>query len=88
MVRKPGLFGWGKSGFRIEIWRVGTWYHWKADSHDYVDASSGSQLPDEYRRFWKEPAEKEPPAKMPATRPAQTESPPREPPGKAPSAPR
>jgi serine/threonine protein kinase len=57
-VIKPGVFGWGKIGARIEIWRVGTWYHWKVrteTSREFEDSGSDPQLPWEYRRFWKEP---------------------------------
>jgi tRNA A-37 threonylcarbamoyl transferase component Bud32 len=57
---KPGFFGWGKSGAKIEIWRVGTWYHWKVATRDReydtekYDAPA-PQLPEELRRFWNEP---------------------------------
>jgi hypothetical protein len=55
MVRQ-GLLGWGKNGARFEIWREGTWYRWKIHSvWDYHDTAP--ELPDEYRRFWKEPTE-------------------------------
>jgi predicted Ser/Thr protein kinase len=54
---RPGFFGWGKYGVRIEIWRVGAWYHCKVSTREYGNYSFGPQLPDEYRRFWKEPAE-------------------------------
>jgi serine/threonine protein kinase len=53
---RPGLLGWGKNGARFEIWREGTWYRWKIHSvWDYDDTAL--KLPDEYRRFWKEPKE-------------------------------
>jgi hypothetical protein len=51
--------------YRIEIWRVGQinpWYHWKESypgtSSVPVDVtpSSGPELPEKFRRFWKEPA--------------------------------
>jgi hypothetical protein len=55
MVRQ-GIVGWGKNGARFEIWREGTWYRWKIHSvWDYDDTAP--ELPDEYRRFWKEPTE-------------------------------
>ena len=61
-VIEPGLFGWGKVGARIEIWRIGTWYHWKVRTDvsakelpDVDDTGSRQELPWEYRRFWKEP---------------------------------
>lgn len=50
----PGFFGWGKEGARIEIWRVGTWYHWRVQTRGYEDSSRAPQLPEEYRRFWKD----------------------------------
>lgn len=56
---RPGFFGWGKSGANIEIWRVGSWYHWKVVTRGFDHSSSGPQLPEEYRRFWKEPEGKE-----------------------------
>jgi hypothetical protein len=50
----PGFFGYGKSGARIEMWRVGTWYHWKVQARGNTDSSSAPQLPIAYRRFWRE----------------------------------
>ena len=60
-----GMFAVGDYGYRIEIWRVGQinpWYHWKeldpsiADFHaDRIKPSSGPELPERLRRFWKEP---------------------------------
>ena len=52
----PGFFGWGKEGARLELWKVGTWSHWKVSARGNTDIGSAPQLPDEYRRFWKEPA--------------------------------
>jgi hypothetical protein len=52
---RPGFFGWGKNGADIEIWRVGTWHHWKVRTRGFEESSSGPDLPEEYRRFWKEP---------------------------------
>jgi tRNA A-37 threonylcarbamoyl transferase component Bud32 len=49
----PGFFGWGKDGARIELWRVGSWYHWKVQARGYEYSTSAPQLPVEYRRFWK-----------------------------------
>ena len=57
----PGFFGWGKEGARLELWRVGTWYHWKTQlttGQEYSE--SAPQLPKEYQRFWKESPEKVP----------------------------
>lgn len=69
---RPGFFGWGKNGADIEIWRVGTWFHWKVRTRGFEDSSRGPELPEKYRgfehsspgpdlpeqyhRFWKEPA--------------------------------
>lgn len=55
-LARSGFFGWGKNGADIEIWRVGTWYHWKVRTRGYEDSSRGPELPEEFRRFWKEPA--------------------------------
>ncbi len=58
-AREPGFFGWGKEGAHLELWRVGTWYHWKVQTRgEQADSHSDPQLPLAYRRFWKEPAEK------------------------------
>ena len=79
MVRKEGwtnaelvrsnFFGWGKGGARIEVWRVGTWYHWSVQANlpanpenpfpgagitTVVDTGSAPEPPKEYRRFWNE----------------------------------
>jgi hypothetical protein len=51
---RPGFFGWGKDGASIEIWRVGAWYHWKTQTRGFQDSSRAPQLPEGYRRFWKE----------------------------------
>ena len=48
----PGFFGWGKDGARIELWRVGSWYHWKVKARGCEHSESAPQLPAEYRRFW------------------------------------
>jgi hypothetical protein len=52
---RPGFFGWWKTGARIELWRVGTWYHWnvKVRTRGYEYSASDPQLPAEFRRFWK-----------------------------------
>lgn len=55
----PAFFGWGEHPVRIELWRVGKWYHWKVDVRGYGDSSRAPQLPEPYRRFWKEPASNE-----------------------------
>jgi serine/threonine protein kinase/ankyrin repeat protein len=51
----PGFFGWGEHPVRVELWQVGAWYHWKVDVRGYGDSSRAPQLPEPYRRFWKEP---------------------------------
>ena len=50
----PGFFGWGKDGARIDLWRVGSWYHWRVHSRGIEDSGSAPQLPENYRRFWTE----------------------------------
>jgi tRNA A-37 threonylcarbamoyl transferase component Bud32 len=50
---RPGLFGWGRQGARIEIWREGTWFRWNVSSANYADFSNAPELPEPYRRFWK-----------------------------------
>jgi hypothetical protein len=52
---RPGFFGWGKRGVRIELWRVGSWYHWKFETPSVKTSSRAAQLPEVYRRFWREP---------------------------------
>jgi serine/threonine protein kinase len=60
---RPGLLGWGKNGARFEIWREGTWFRWKVQSgtarpgpyHISYYNDTAPELPEEYRRFWKEP---------------------------------
>ena len=49
---RPGIFGWGDGEARIEIWRVGTWFHWKIKANGYAYESKGPELPLEYRRLW------------------------------------
>jgi len=66
---KPGPFGWGNQGARIEIWRFGTWYQWKVEARGYAYGGTGPQLPEEYRRFWKEPPETNPPPGEPPPQP-------------------
>jgi hypothetical protein len=56
---RPGFFGWGRDGARIELWRVGSWSHWKVQTRGNVDASRAPQLPEEYRRFWTPPGAQE-----------------------------
>jgi hypothetical protein len=55
-----GIFGWGDHNFLIEIWRVGQWYHWIVRDGSIARSSfpmqKAPQLPEEFRRFWKQPA--------------------------------
>jgi hypothetical protein len=63
---REGMFWSGDFGYRVEIWRVGQinpWFNWKS-SHpgisnyggpDSNQPSSGRELPENLRRFWKEP---------------------------------
>jgi hypothetical protein len=53
---EPGFFGWD-DGAQIEIWRVGAWFHWRVSTRGYEESSSAPQLPEPYRRYWKEPTE-------------------------------
>jgi hypothetical protein len=50
---RPGLFGWGQQGARIEIWREGAWFRWIVSSGNYADSSRAPELPEPYSRFWK-----------------------------------
>jgi hypothetical protein len=50
---RPGLFGWGQKGARIEIWREGTWFRWNVSSGNDADSSRAPELPEPYYRFWK-----------------------------------
>lgn len=54
-LSKPALFGWSKYGAKIEIWRVGAWYHWKVETRNFAYEMQAPELPVEFRRFWKEP---------------------------------
>jgi hypothetical protein len=54
----PGLLGWGKNGARFEIWREGAWFYWQVHSGGQNYGDTAPELPEEYRRFWKEPSQK------------------------------
>lgn len=61
---KPGILGWGRGGARIELWKVGTWFHWnariKVGSHaTTVPSGSAPELPEEFARFWIDETESE-----------------------------
>jgi hypothetical protein len=56
---KPRVLGWGREGARIELWKVGTWFHWKARIRIGSSMISGKapELPPEFQRFWQVEAE-------------------------------
>ncbi|MBP85469.1 MAG: hypothetical protein CMJ64_01940 [Planctomycetaceae bacterium] len=61
---KPGILGWGRHGCQIELWKVGTWYHWKTrikTKHSSMTTAEDSapELPAAFKRFWREGAETE-----------------------------
>jgi hypothetical protein len=67
LVQRPatsGVFGWGRAGVDIEIWRVGRWYHYRVETPAKeakpqngitftrsVSSGSGPTLPRELARF-------------------------------------
>ena len=51
----PGFFGWSEDGATVEVWRVGTWYHWRFSTSRFKHADSAPQLPAELQRFWEPP---------------------------------
>ena len=54
------------SNVYIELWRVGSWYHWTVNRPGSFHSSSGPELPVELRPFWKEPdKERSPPSLSP-----------------------
>jgi serine/threonine protein kinase len=57
-IVRPGLFGWGQLGAQIEIRREGAWFRWNVSTGAWQDSSAAPELPEVYRRFWKEPSEK------------------------------
>jgi cytochrome c-type biogenesis protein CcmH/NrfG/predicted Ser/Thr protein kinase len=57
-IVRPGLFGWGTEGARVEVWREGTWFRWKVRIGRYEHTATAPQLPSEYARFWKESEKK------------------------------
>jgi hypothetical protein len=48
---RPGFFGWGKAGARIELRRVGLWYDLRVRVGNYTWSENVPSLPEEYRRF-------------------------------------
>lgn len=60
---EPGLFGWSGNPVRIEIWRVGTWFHWIVKvGNNSLPEQQAQQLPPTWRRFWREPEMDDEPA--------------------------
>ena len=55
---RPGLSAGEKMELGLQIWREGTWFRWKVRTGAWEDTDTAPELPDEYRRFWKEPSEK------------------------------
>ncbi|MCA9118831.1 MAG: protein kinase [Planctomycetales bacterium] len=54
---KPGILGWGRYGAEIELWKIGTWFHWKAQIQvdgriTSVPQGDAPELPVEFARFW------------------------------------
>lgn len=58
----PNLFPLARNNTKIEIWKVGSWFHWREESLPPQTGgsiarnvnSSGNRLPREYERFWEE----------------------------------
>jgi hypothetical protein len=49
------FFPW-KSGAKIEIWRVGKWFHWTVSTpSSFAAERRAPELPAELRFFWKDP---------------------------------
>jgi hypothetical protein len=48
----PAFFGWCEHGARIEIWRVGTWYHWRISTRGFDLEQQGPELPLELQRIY------------------------------------
>jgi hypothetical protein len=53
---RPGFFGWGKAGARIELQPAGQWYRWKVLTRGHVFSDTSRQLPVELQRFGTPPA--------------------------------
>jgi hypothetical protein len=61
---RAGVFGWGRYGARIELWKVGTWFHWQAriqidERTTSMPQGKAPELPIEFSRFWMEETETE-----------------------------
>jgi predicted Ser/Thr protein kinase len=59
---KPKILGWGRGGARLELWKVGTWFHWEAriqidERTTMFPQGKSPELPTEFARFWKEEAD-------------------------------
>jgi predicted Ser/Thr protein kinase len=51
-IVSPGFFGWNSEFVKVEVWRVGTWFHWRVSTRYFTHTDSAPQLPTELRRFW------------------------------------
>ena len=63
-IWKPGVFGWGRYGANIELWKVGAWFHWKARIQidgriTSMPQGDAPELPVEFARFWNAEADPE-----------------------------
>ena len=66
-IHDRGIFGFGDKRFQIEIWRVGEWFYWRVQDDavrglGWHPSKSGGplktpELPEAFRRWWKEPTE-------------------------------
>jgi len=61
---KAGVLGWGRYGARIELWQVGTWFHWQSriqidERITSMPQGKAPELPSEFSRFWMEETETE-----------------------------
>jgi len=58
---RRGLFGWRNAKTQIELWKVGSWYHWNLivtwSGNGVGDSDRGPELPKELRKFWQERGE-------------------------------
>jgi hypothetical protein len=60
-----GIFGFGDDVFQIEIWQVGEWFYWRVvdkavwrgSQPSGPDPQKTPELPEAFRRWWKEPIE-------------------------------
>jgi serine/threonine protein kinase len=66
LPQRGSLFAFGREEVKVEIWREGSWYHWKVTpdapppfppgqagpSQVVMEEGNGTQLPRRYERFW------------------------------------